>query len=75
MSFVWLAAWLIRRRPRVQMFRKWNDWGIALALSVAIDLISGMGRAANGGRAAWTRRAKQTELPVQPAPTPATAAV
>ena len=70
MSFLWLAAWLIRRRPKVEMFRKWNDWGIALAVSLAIDLLSGMGRSAAGGRAAWKRRAKQTTLPVQPAPTP-----
>ena len=46
MSFMWLVAWLLKRRPKVRMFREWNDWGIALAVSLAIDLLGGMGRTA-----------------------------
>jgi hypothetical protein len=49
MSLMWLAAWLIRRRPRVQMFKSWNNWGIALAVCFALDLISGAGRTARAG--------------------------
>ena len=45
MSVIWLAAWLIRRRPRVEMFKSWNNWGIALAISLALDLISSVTRA------------------------------
>jgi hypothetical protein len=31
MSFMWLAVWLIKRRPRVRMFRNWNNWGMRWA--------------------------------------------
>ena len=50
MSFMWLVAWLINRRPRVQMFRGWNNWGISLGICLAIDLMSSMGRTARGMR-------------------------
>lgn len=52
MSFIWLAAWLFKRRPRVRMFREWNNWGIALGVCLAIDLLSSVGRTArvNGPR-------------------------
>lgn len=52
MSFIWLAAWLIRRRPRVQMFKSWNNWGIALAVCLALDLISSLSRTPRVGRRA-----------------------
>ncbi len=52
MSFLWLAAWLFKRRPKVEMFGKWNDWGIALAVCTVIDLTSGIGRS---GSTAWKR--------------------
>lgn len=76
MSFVWLAAWLIKRRPKVQMFSKWNDWGIALAVCGIIDLTSGMGRSTG---AAWKRsraakRAHVSENETTPSPVPATVA-
>lgn len=50
MSFIWLAAWLIKGRPKVRMFGAWNDWGIALAVTLALDLISAIGRAPYAAR-------------------------
>lgn len=50
MSFIWLAAWLIKRRPKVQMFKSWNNWGIALAVSLGLDLLSAIGRAPRRAR-------------------------
>lgn len=52
MSVIWLVAWLIRRRPRVQMFKSWNNWGIALAACLALDVISSVSRKPGVGRRA-----------------------
>ena len=50
MTFIWLVAWLISQTPQVQMFGAWNNWGIALAVCLAIDLIGSL------GADAWRRR-------------------
>ena len=50
MTFIWLIVWLISDTPHVQMFGAWNEWGIALGVCLAIDLIGAL--AGN----AWRRR-------------------
>jgi uncharacterized iron-regulated membrane protein len=50
MTFIWLVAWLISHTPQVQMFGAWNNWGIALTVCLAIDLIGSL------GADAWRRR-------------------
>lgn len=50
MTFIWLVVWLISHTPQVQMFGTWNNWGTALAVCLAIDLIGSLG--AN----AWRQR-------------------
>jgi len=50
MTFIWLLGWLISHTPPVQMFSIRNNWGTALAVCLAIDLIGSLG--AN----AWHRR-------------------
>jgi hypothetical protein len=64
MSVIWLAAWLIRRRPRVEMFKSWNNWGIALAVCFALDLLSSAGRTSRAGR----RSAKKADEAPKPVP-------
>lgn len=44
MTVVWLVVWLLSHDPDVQMFSVWNNWGIALAVCLAIDLTSGYRR-------------------------------
>lgn len=47
MTVIWLIVWLVFHTPQVLMFGAWNDWGIALAVCLAIDF---MGALAAGGR-------------------------
>jgi hypothetical protein len=63
MSVIWLAAWLIRRRPRVEMFKSWNNWGIALAVCFALDLLSSAGRTSRVGRRS-VKKADEVPKPV-----------
>jgi hypothetical protein len=65
MSFMWLAVWLIRRRPKVRMFRGWNDWGIALGVCLALDMLSSLGRASRGRRRVAV---KTVTIPSEPEP-------
>ena len=39
MTFIWLIVWLLLHTPAVAVFGPWNDWGVALAVCVAIDLL------------------------------------
>jgi hypothetical protein len=52
MTVIWLIVWLIAGTPDVAAFGPWNNWGIAVAVCLAIDLL-GVLRANNGAR---TRR-------------------
>lgn len=54
MTFIWLVVWLIWHTPPVQMFVAWNDWGTALAVCLAIDLIGSL-----GAKAWWQRQPGQ----------------
>jgi hypothetical protein len=65
MSFMWLAVWLIKRRPRVRMFRGWNDWAIALGVCLALDVLSSVGRASGVRRRV---AAKKVTIPSEPKP-------
>lgn len=39
MTIIWLIVWLISNTPNVEWFSGgWNDWGIALAVCLAIDI-------------------------------------
>lgn len=42
MTFIWLVVWLISHAPAVEMFGTWNNWGMALAVCVVIDLIGAL---------------------------------
>jgi hypothetical protein len=55
MSFMWFVAWLFARRPKVQMFGRWNRWGIALAVCMVTDFTSSLG---NVGKSIATRRTR-----------------
>jgi hypothetical protein len=63
MRVIWLAAWLIRRRPRVEMFKSWNNWGIALAVCFALDLLSSASRTSRIGRRS-AEKANEAPKPV-----------
>ncbi len=54
MTFMWLVAWLISHTPQVQMFSTWNNWGVALGVCLAIDLMGSL--SAN----AWRQRPLDT---------------
>ena len=47
MTVIWLIVWLIAHTPAVLMLGAWNNWGVAVAVCLAIDLI---GALAAGGR-------------------------
>ena len=64
MSVIWLAVWLVRRRPRVEMLKSWNNWGIALAVCLALDVMSSLSRTPRVGR----HVPKKTEAAPTPAP-------
>ncbi len=57
MTFLWLIVWLVAHTPTVQMFGTWNNWGIALAVCVVIDLTGSIG--ANARRGRWPKDAAQ----------------
>jgi hypothetical protein len=42
MTFIWLIVWLIAHTPEVDLFGPWNNWGVALAVCVVIDLLGGL---------------------------------
>ncbi|GAA1032620.1 hypothetical protein GCM10009557_31690 [Virgisporangium ochraceum] len=42
MTFIWLVVWLLFRTPDVELFGPWNDWGVALAVCAAIDLLGAL---------------------------------
>jgi hypothetical protein len=46
MTFIWLVVWLIAQTPSVAAFGPWNNWGMALVVCLAIDLLGVLG--ANG---------------------------
>lgn len=68
MSLFWLVAWLIKGRPRVRMFGDWNNWGIALGVTLALDLLSAVGRGAGGGRRMMKANRRSAEPLPQPVP-------
>lgn len=42
MTFIWLIVWLLSNTPNVDVLGGgWNDWGIALAVCLAIDIFGG----------------------------------
>lgn len=49
MTFIWLIVWLLLHTPDVELFGPWNNWGVALAVCVVIDLL-GVLRARPGVR-------------------------
>jgi hypothetical protein len=58
MTFIWLVVWLIAGTPAVASWGPWNNWGIALFVCLAIDLIGALGAGARGSRRAESRRAR-----------------
>ena len=50
MTFIWLVVWLIWHTPPVEIFGAWNNWGIALAVCIVIDLTGALGANARRGR-------------------------
>ncbi|GAA4659272.1 MULTISPECIES: hypothetical protein [Amycolatopsis] len=47
MTVIWLIVWLIYRTPEVASWGPWNNWGVALFVCLAIDLL---GALASGGK-------------------------
>lgn len=43
MTFIWLIVWLIFGTPAVQSWGPWNNWGTALFVCLAIDLLGALG--------------------------------
>lgn len=39
MTVIWLIVWLIYHTPAVEAWSSWNNWGVALFVCLAIDLI------------------------------------
>jgi hypothetical protein len=39
MTFIWLIVWLLLHTPDVEVLGPWNDWGVALAVCMAIDVL------------------------------------
>ena len=64
MTFFWLVAWLVAHRPRVRVVRSWNNWGIALGVCLALDVLSGLG---NNARRQW-RVQKGAHMSKAPSP-------
>ena len=50
MTFVWLVVWLIAGTPTVLSWGSWNNWGIALFVCLAVDLLGVLGRGARRSR-------------------------
>jgi hypothetical protein len=43
MTVIWLIVWLIAGTPEVHATGPWNNWGVALFVCLAIDLIGALG--------------------------------
>jgi hypothetical protein len=44
MTIIWLIVWLVHGTPHVEWFSSdWNNWGISLAICLAIDIFGGGG--------------------------------
>lgn len=53
MTFIWLIVWLIAGTPAVESWGPWNNWGTALFVCLAIDLLGSLGA---GARRSGRRR-------------------
>jgi len=51
-TLIWLIVWLIAGTPEVVSWGPWNNWGTALFVCLAIDLIGALGAGARGSRRA-----------------------
>jgi hypothetical protein len=58
MTIIWLVVWLIKDTPDVASWGPWNNWGIALFICLAIDLIGALG--GNAKRSAGSRTPRGT---------------
>lgn len=43
MTVIWLIVWLVKDTPEVQSWGPWNNWGTALFVCLALDLIGALG--------------------------------
>ncbi|HVV29361.1 MAG TPA: hypothetical protein VHC41_00630 [Mycobacteriales bacterium] len=43
MTVIWLIVWLCYGTPDVASWGPWNNWGVALFVCLAIDLIGSLG--------------------------------
>lgn len=50
MTVIWLIVWLIQGTPDVAAWGTWNNWGIALFVCLALDLIGALGRSSRSRR-------------------------
>jgi hypothetical protein len=39
MTVIWLIVWLVKGTPQVVSWGPWNDWGVALFICLAVDLL------------------------------------
>ena len=39
MTVIWLVVWLVNSTPPVEVINSWNNWGIALAICLLIDVL------------------------------------
>lgn len=39
MTFIWLIIWVLSLTPPIEFFSSWNNWGIALAICLLIDIL------------------------------------
>jgi hypothetical protein len=46
MTVIWLIVWLVQGTPDVNSWGPWNNWGVALFVCLAIDLVGASGRGA-----------------------------
>lgn len=44
MTFLWLCFWIIYHTPDVQIQPELNDWAIALAICLGLDLMGALKR-------------------------------
>jgi hypothetical protein len=51
MTVIWLIVWLIAHTPQVLMLGAWNNWGVALAVCLAIDFFGALAASGRRGRA------------------------
>ncbi|MFF5986521.1 hypothetical protein [Prauserella flavalba] len=50
MTVIWLIVWLIAGTPDVASWGPWNNWGVALFVCLAIDLIGSLGAGSRRSR-------------------------